>query len=279
MAGQSTGGRVQQPMSLTQGVAQGLGGAFAGTQAATQYRPQQLAQTNLTPYTNPYESQVVQQSLSDLDRQRQMQQNLLGAQAQAARAFGGSRQGIAEAETNRAFAEQAARTASGLRQAGYSQAQQAAMQDISNQMAGAQFRLGASQQLGNLANLGFGMGQRVQSNLAAQGAMQQALQQQLIDAARQQYGQFVNAPIQALQTQLGAYGGSQTGEGTRTTTQAYKPGLFDYVNLATNVASTAMGMPSGGGGGTLASGGGFSGGGTGFGSSGFALPPMFGVSG
>ena len=279
MAGQSTGGRVQQPTSLTQGVAQGLGGAFAGTQAATQYRPRQLAQTNLTPYTNPYESQVVQQSLSDLDRQRQMQQNLLGAQAQAARAFGGSRQGIAEAETNRAFAEQAARTASGLRQAGYSQAQQAAMQDISNQMSGAQFRLGASQQLGNLANLGFGMGQQVQSNLAAQGAMQQALQQQLIDAARQQYGQFVNAPIQALQTQLGAYGGSQTGEGTTTKTATYKPGLFDYVNLATNVASTAMGMPSGGPSGTLASGGGFSGGGTGFGSSGFALPPMFGVGG
>jgi hypothetical protein len=239
MAGQSTGGQVQQPTNLTQGVAQGLGGAFAGTQAATQYRPQQLAQTSLRPYMNPYESQVVQQSLSDLERQRQMQQNLLGAQAQAARAFGGSRQGIAEAETNRAFAEQAARTASGLRQAGYSQAQQAAMQDIANQMAGAQFRLGASQQLGNLANLGFGMGQQVQSNLAAQGAIQQALQQQLIDAARQQYGQFVNAPIQALQTQLGAYGGSQTGEGTRTGTSTYSPGLFDYLQLGTGMFSAA----------------------------------------
>ena len=46
----------------------------------------------------------------------------------------GSRQAIAEAETNRAFAEQAARTAAGLRQAGFTQAQQAAQADIASRM-------------------------------------------------------------------------------------------------------------------------------------------------
>ncbi|MGA0336811.1 MAG: hypothetical protein ACO3LD_11215, partial [Luminiphilus sp.] len=35
----------------------------------------QLAGTSLDPYFNPYESQVVQQSLSDIERARQMQQN------------------------------------------------------------------------------------------------------------------------------------------------------------------------------------------------------------
>ena len=94
----------------------------------------QIAQTDLSQYTNPFEAQVVQQSLSDLERARQMQQNVQGAQAQAAGAFGGSRQAIAEAETNRAFAEQAARTAAGLRQAGFTQAQQAAQADIASRM-------------------------------------------------------------------------------------------------------------------------------------------------
>ena len=94
----------------------------------------QIAQTDLSQYTNPFEAQVVQQSLSDLERARQMQQNVQGAQAQAAGAFGGSRQAIAEAETNRAFAEQAARTAAGLRQAGFTQAQRAAQADIASRM-------------------------------------------------------------------------------------------------------------------------------------------------
>ncbi|QDP54038.1 MAG: hypothetical protein Unbinned1502contig1001_25 [Prokaryotic dsDNA virus sp.] len=101
---------------------------------AERARSGQIADTDLSRYTNPFENQVVQQSLSDLERARQIQQNVQGAQAQAAGAFGGSRQAIAEAETNRAFAEQAARTASGLRQAGFTQAQQAAQSDIASRL-------------------------------------------------------------------------------------------------------------------------------------------------
>jgi hypothetical protein len=98
-----------------------------------------------------------------------MAQNQLGAQATASNAFGGSRQGIAEAETNRAFADQAARTASGLRQAGYTQAQQMALQDI-----GASNQAALANQQANLAagttTAGFGQ----QSNLANQAALNQA---------------------------------------------------------------------------------------------------------
>ena len=106
--------------------AQGLQQAQQGAAAGMGYRPMAItapSQGGLQQYTNPYESQVVQQSLDDLERSRLMSQNVGGAQASAANAFGGSRQGIAEAETNRAFADQAARTASGLRQTGYQNAQ------------------------------------------------------------------------------------------------------------------------------------------------------------
>jgi hypothetical protein len=372
----------------------------------------QLAGTNLDPYFNPYETQVVQQSLQDIERQRLMQQNLGAAQAEAAGAYGGSRSGIAAAETNRAFAEQAARTAAGLRQAGFTQAQQAAQTDIqralqanlanqatglqaatttanlgqqaqlanqaaanraaqfgaqaqnvaalqnaqlgtqtnlanvaaqnqaaqfgaqaqnvaglqnaqlgtqanlanqaaqnqaaqfgaqaqnvaalqnaqlgtqtalqnaqlgtqaalanaaaqnqagqfgaaaqnqaalanqqtamqaqlANQQAGLQgqqARLSAANQLANTANLGFGMVRDVRSDLAAAGAQQQAVQQALINAAQQQYAGYTGAPQQALQTQLGAFAGSQTGEQTQTATR--QPGLFDYLSLASTAAAS-----------------------------------------
>ena len=58
---------------------------------------------------NPYTQAVTEQSLKDLERSRQLQQQQTSAQATAAKAFGGSRQGIAEAETNRAYGENAAR--------------------------------------------------------------------------------------------------------------------------------------------------------------------------
>ena len=299
-------GGTGQQQSLITAVPQALGASAMGTAAGLGYQPQQinaatagqlspiqaqqinagqLAGANLQAYQNPYEQQVVNQSLSDIERQRQMQQNMMGAQAQSANAFGGSRFGIAEAETNRAFADQAARTASGLRLGGYQNAQQMAQQDLASQMqaqtanqqaalsagttsaqmqqqtnlanqqanmqsqmanqqaglGGAQFRLGAANQLGDLSNLGFGMGRQVNQDLAVQGAMQQALQQQLIDASRAQYQDYTQAPIQALQTQLGAYGGSQTGEQTQTTTK--KPGLFDYLSLGAGVAGSYLGRP------------------------------------
>jgi len=57
----------------------------------------QLAGTDLSQYYNPYESQVVQSTLSDLDRARQISMGQAGAQASAAGAFGGSRQALMEA--------------------------------------------------------------------------------------------------------------------------------------------------------------------------------------
>ena len=168
-----------QPMQVkatdytaAQAQSQGYDAARAAQQAALtadQVRAGQIAGTDLGAYTNPYESQVIQQSLSDLERSRLMQQNQLGAQASAAGAFGGSRQGIAEAETNRAFADQAARTASGLRQAGYQQAQQLAGQDIATQMQAALANQGANLQAGTTTAQ---LGQQV--NLANQAALNQA---------------------------------------------------------------------------------------------------------
>lgn len=233
MAGSPTGG-----FNVNQASASGLQKAMQSTNTGTGYTPQvgQIAGQNLTPYTNPYETQVVNQSLADIERSRLMQQNQLGAQASSAGAFGGSRQGIAEAETNRAFADQASRTASNLRLSGYQNAQQLAGQDIGRQMQADQFgvqqRLGAASQLGQLSNQAFTTGQTIQQNQQQQGLMQQGLQQVLIDAARRQYDGYTGAPAASLALPLAALGSVPN---QSTTTQSKNAGLFDYLSLGASL--------------------------------------------
>ncbi len=77
---------------------------------------------SLTPYMNTFEDTVVDSALGDIERARQMQQNQNAANAISAGAFGGDRQGIVEAETNRAALEQSAKTAAALRQSGFESA-------------------------------------------------------------------------------------------------------------------------------------------------------------
>ena len=276
MGGSASGG-----FNVNQAAASGLQGSMQGTQAAMGYQPMQVRATDysaaqmgpagqvagadLSAYTNPYESQVVQQSLTDLGGAQEKALNQMGAQATAARAFGGSRQGIAEAETRKSYADQAARMVSGLRQSGYQQAQQLAGQDIARQMQadaanqaalnaqrmfgasqgmaaqqlnqgaglqGAQFRLGAAGQMGNLGQQAFGTSQAIQQQQMQQGLMQQGLQQQLIDAARGQYAGYTGAPQQSLGLPLAALGAAPV---PQTTTQSQKPGLFNYLQLGANV--------------------------------------------
>ena len=223
----------------------GMGGnifqqAAGGVQAAGQttagelgFQPGQIASTNLQPYMNPYNQNVVDLTTQDLERQRQMMQNQIGAQAGAAGAFGGSRHGVESALTNENFMRNLAQTSAGLRQQGFGNAQQMAQQDIQNRLAGSQQRLGAAGQLGNVANLGFGMGQQVQQGLAQQGAQQQALQQSLIDAVRQQYGGFANAPGSSLSYMAQALGATPV---PQTQTTSSDPGLFGLLSAGASIA-------------------------------------------
>lgn len=235
---QAAAGGLQQAMQGTQQAMNfapmairptGYGAANAGqSPAVTAQNVQagQLANTNLSAYTNPFESQVVDQALGDIERSRLMAQNQLGAQATSANAFGGSRQGIAEAETNRAFADQAARTASGLRQAGYNQAQQMAMQDIGTAQQAA-----LANQQANLAagttTAGFGQ----QANLANQAALNQANQfgaTQAMAAQVANQNALANANQAKLQAanQMGALGQQAFGTGQAIQNQQAQQGIL-----------------------------------------------------
>ena len=230
--------------SIFQQAQAGQAGAMAGTAAGMGYQPAQVqagqvAGTDLSPYFNPFEQTVVQQSLGDIEQARQMQANQLAAQAQRAGAFGGSRSAILESQANEAAMQQAARTASNLRLGGFQQAQQMAGQDISRQMqaalanqqaglAGAGQRLGAAAQMGGLAQQAFGMGRGLQQDLAQQGALQQMLQQQIFDQAQQQFQGYQSFPERSLGFMASALGATPVPQ-TQTTTR--QPGLFDYLTL------------------------------------------------
>lgn len=200
--------------NVNQAAAGGLEQAFRGTQQAMQG-------PNIGQFMNPYTSMVTGQTLSDLERQRQMAMNTTGAQATQAGAFGGSRQGVAEALTNEAFARQGAQTFGNLQQQGFNTALGAAQRQQQAQMGGAA-------QLGQLGQQAFGTGQAIQQQQMQQGLMQQGLQQALIDAARGQFAGYAGAPQAALAAPLAALGAAPV---PQTSTQTSNPGLFDYLSL------------------------------------------------
>ena len=183
-------------------------------QAASAYNTA-LQGPNIGQFMNPYTQEVINRTGADIGAAQQMAMNQLGAQATAARAFGGSRQGVAEAQTNAGFIKQLADTSANLRQQGFNTA------------------LGAAQQqqgmMSQLAGQGFGFGQAIGQQQMQQGALQQGIMQQLIDAGRGQYQGFTGAPQQALTLPLAALGASNMGQQTQTTSQ--RPGLFNYLAL------------------------------------------------
>ena len=240
MANQGLPGGQTAPPNINSLAAQGIQGAGMGTAQGMGYTPLSVGaptQAQLDPYMNPYTTSVIDAQQADVLRGANIGLDQLGAQAQQAKAFGGSRHGIAMSELGRGVGEIMGQQAAGLRHANFAQAQEAARQDqLTNQQAditGASHRLGAAGQLADISNLGFGMGQTVNRNLAQQGAQQQALQQALFDAAQQQYQGFVNHPAQGLGYVTGALNAGPV-QTPNTVTQTKTPGLFDYLTLGAN---------------------------------------------
>jgi len=164
---------------------------------------------------NPYNQQVVDTTLRDVGSAAQMGLNQIGSQAQGVGAFGGSRQGIAEAEALKGFNQQALDKVGALRQQGY-------QQGMNNAFNAAQGLQSAGQQ-------SFGYGQAIQNQQMQQGALQQALMQNLANAGSKQYQGFTGQPQQAFNTLLQTLTGQPDMKGQST---SFQPGLFNYLQTA-----------------------------------------------
>ena len=203
---------------------------------------QQTANNILNPnaaqaYMNPYEQAVVDQSMRDIQRQSDIQQQGLNAQAVSAGAFGGSRQGIQAAEQQRNTLDTQARTAANLRQSGYNQAQQQQLARAQSAgeagLAGAQLMQEGAARYGQLAeglgSLGMNqakLGEAFQglnlndvNTLSSFGGQEQSQRQAELDAQRQTQYQNVMQPYQQLGFYSDIFQGMPTSQSTFTSQQ------------------------------------------------------------
>ena len=166
-----------QPFNINQYAGQGLINAMDATNYAI------AAPLNDGLFMNPYLEEVVDNTAQDIERQRQMAINNIGAQAQGAGAYGGSRQGVVEGVTNAEYGQMAANTLGNLR-----------LQGLNTAMADRNARLAAANQLGGLAGGAFDASRAITSDMLNQGLLQQNNQQALIDAARGDFSNYANYP-------------------------------------------------------------------------------------
>ena len=170
--------------------------------------------SQMQQYMSPYQSQVIDTTLSEFDRQRAIQEKSIADQAIASGAFGGGREGVQRAE----FASQSGRDRAALQaqllQQGFGQAQQARQQDIQNRFGLGQAQSGLAQQQLGLGSFQSGLAGQVPqlqradiSTLGQVGAAQQAQSQAELDATRQGARTAAYEPLE----RLGFFGQGVTG--------------------------------------------------------------------
>lgn len=203
----------------------GFGAAQGGATRAMNYNPMgvnagSFLQGNVGAYMNPYIQNVESQALGNMERAYRQNLNTIGDQAINARAFGGSRQGIAEgvaaAENARSMGDLSAQ----LRAQGYSQATDLMGQDMARSMQaqmanqnaglqGAQLNLSAANSLGDLTASGqTAYLQGLQQAMSA-GGMNRDYEQALLNQDINRYDAMSNIPQNQLNILLAALGGTQ----------------------------------------------------------------------
>ena len=211
--------------------------------------------SDLSAFTNPFQQQVIDTTLAELDRQGQIERNRLGAQAVAGGAFGGSRFGVENAELTGRLQEARARALAQLNQQNFQQALQTGQSAFENQ----QRRL---QQLGQLqAGIGgqqLGAAQLSQAgglrDIEAQqklGLQQQQLQQAGLDAQRQNQQRQLFEPFSRVAFLSDIFKGAPSTQqtlGSQVSPATQTPSAFQQVaGFGTGLLGTAAAAKSLGG--------------------------------
>ena len=171
-------------------------------------------------YFNPFEDQVVQNALGDIERSRGMQRVNDAQGATSAGAWGGSRHGVADSLTNEGALRTAASTAANLRQSGYDKAVQTGFQQQQGQYQGAGL-------LGQTAEQKQAAWMRDAEVMSQLGATEREIEQAKLLASRAEFDREAADQYQRmmleLQTRQGLLGATpmlvnSTGTGTQTGT-------------------------------------------------------------
>ena len=126
-------------------------------------------QQDVSQFMSPYQQQVIDVSLAEFDRNKQMQEQQLRDQQAKLGALGSGRAGVQLSEFGTGAARERALLQAGLLQQGFQQAQGARQQDIQNRFGLGQAQAGLAGQQAGLAGATQGLGS-FRSGLAQQQA-------------------------------------------------------------------------------------------------------------
>ena len=214
----------------------------AGTDAVTTLSGVQLGAPTtqqVTDFMSPFQSQVIDATLAEFDRNRAIQEQSIRDQQAALGVLGAGRAGVQLAEFGTGAARERALLEAGLRQQGFGQAMQARQQDIAN-------RFGVSQAQRGLGAFQSGLGGQQQAlqgtditRLGQLGALNQAQAQAQLDAQREAVRQATFQPQEQLDLfanrVTGLMGGVQ-GQGTQTTNIPNPTPLQTALGIGTTLA-------------------------------------------
>ena len=168
----------------------------------------QTATGLIQDYMSPYQTQVIDASLAEFDRNAAANRQRIRDQAVASGAFGGGREGVELAEYQTGSDMDRAMLQANLLQQGFGQAQAARQQDFANQQ-------GLAQLLPQLQRADI-------STLGSVGAVQQAQSQAEADATREAARQATFLPQENLSRYAGQVAGLMGGYPGQTT-QSFVP--------------------------------------------------------
>ena len=164
---------------------------------------------SIAEYMSPYQTQVIDATLTEFDRQAAARQQSISDQAVALGGYGGGREGVQLAEYQTQSDRNRALLQSGMLQQGYGVGQQARQQDLMNQLtlggaqAGlAQGQLGMGQYQSGLAQLAPQLAGGDIGTLSQVGGIQQQQAQNVLNAQQQASQMAAMEPYQ----RMGVYG-------------------------------------------------------------------------
>ena len=187
--------------------AQSLTGAGGGSGAGS-----------IQEYMSPYQSQVMEASLSEFDRNAAINRTGQRDSAIAAGAYGGGREGVMQSEYQLGSDRERALLQAGMLQQGFGQAQQQRQQQFSNQQG--------------LAQLLPGLQRSDVSTLGQVGSANQAQAQAGLDATAQANRQAAFLPQENLSRYAGQVAGLMGGYPGQTTSQ-FTPNASPMQNALT----------------------------------------------
>lgn len=206
-----------------------------------------LQPDSIQKFQDPFRDQVIDVAMRELDRQADMQRAGAKAQAIQAGAFGGSREGVRQAEADRGLQQVKADTLSKLLSSGFGQALKASQE--AGRLSG-----GLGQAFGTLAGqtsdigrLQQALGQADISQLTQLGALRQRQQQAELDANRANLLQQSQEPFTRLQLGQNLLQGMPSSSIPSTFTQATQPSANPFLQGIGAYTTLSQIAPSGGG--------------------------------